>query len=92
MENDFYKQQQSAVQKMREMNSRSAFINTQNPVPPKKSPPKPQENTFFKGLNIPFLDSLSTDGDMALILGLLLILISEKTDKTLLFALIYILI
>ena len=43
-------------------------------------------------LNIPFLDSLSSDGDMSLILGLLLILMSEKTDKTLLFALVYILI
>ena len=93
MENDFIKQQQSAVERMREMNSRSAFANTQNTAPPKKKPPpKQKENSLFGGLNIPFLDSLSTDGDMALILGLLLILMSEKTDKTLLFALIYILI
>lgn len=88
MENDFIKQQQSAVERMREMNSRSAFKESKQ----QKPPPKPQNNNILKSLNIPFLDSLSTDGDMALILGLLLILMSEKTDKTLLFALVYILI
>ncbi len=78
---------------MREMNSRSAFTKQPNPNPPPNSPPpKPKDNSLFGGLNIPFLDSLQTDGDMALILGLLLILLSEKSDKTLLFALIYILI
>lgn len=91
MENDFYRQQQSAVERMREMNSRSAFQNEKKPMQNIK-PPKPKEHSFLKGLNIPFLDSLSTDGDIALILGLLLILMSEKTDKMLLFALVYILI
>ena len=95
-ENDFYKQQQSAVERMREINSRSAF----KPPTPKPSqnpqqnqpPPKTQNNSVLSSFNIPFLDSLSSDGDIALILGLLLILMSEKTDKTLLFALVYILI
>ena len=88
MENDFFKQQQSAVERMREMNSRSAFKDSKQ----QKPPPKPPNNNILSSLNIPFLDSLSADGDIALILGLLLILMSENTDKTLLFALVYILI
>lgn len=43
------------------------------------------------GLNIPFLDNILKDGDSSLILGLLLVLMSENTDKMLLFALMYIL-
>lgn len=46
---------------------------------------------FLSGLNIPFLDMLSRDADVSLIIGLLLILMSEKADKKLLFALVYIL-
>ena len=41
--------------------------------------------------SLPLLDMLNIDGDLPLILGLLLILFSEKADKKLLFALIYIL-
>lgn len=47
--------------------------------------------SLFGGLNLPFLDMFSKDGDASLIIGLLLILMSEKADKKLLFALIYIL-
>jgi len=43
------------------------------------------------GLNIPFLETLFRDGDTTLIVGLLLLLMSEKGDKLLLFALVYIL-
>ena len=46
---------------------------------------------FLSGLIIPFLDMLSKDTDVSLIIGLLLILMSEKADKKLLFALVYIL-
>lgn len=57
---------------------------------------KPKEQTennssLLAGLNLPFLDFLKKDSDITLIIGLLLILISEKADKKLLFALIYIL-
>ena len=41
--------------------------------------------------SLPFLNLLNIDGDLPLIIGLLLILFSEKADKKLLFALIYIL-
>ena len=50
-----------------------------------------QSSGFLSGLNIPFLDMLSKDTDVSLIIGLLLILMSEKADKKLLFALVYIL-
>lgn len=55
---------------------------------------KPAESTspLFGGLNLPLLDIFKKDSDITLIIGLLLILISEKADKKLLFALIYILI
>lgn len=65
----------------------------QNTVPPKNSAPKtsaPQSNGNSL-LGIPFLNSLGKDSDTTLILGLLLILFSEKADKLLLFALVYIL-
>ncbi len=141
-ENEFLRQQKAAVERMREMNSRSAYIN-QNPH---KMPPVPnfvkvpedkkqmgntesrgymphqntpsggtapktntpllntnsvepqnhvrkssQKSIFPKGLNIPFLDNIMSDADTALIIGLLLILMSENADKKLLFALVYIL-
>ncbi len=84
---------------MRQMNARATQSNRKSP-PEKQEHTAPQphikntsnKNSFLSGLNIPFLDNLSSDGDTALILGLLLILISENTDKTLLFALIYVLI
>ena len=41
--------------------------------------------------SLPFLDMLNIDGDLPLIIGLLLIVFSEKGDKKMLFALIYIL-
>ncbi len=87
----FSEQQRDAIDRMREMNSRST-----NPHPPKNHTEKPKEkpkseNSFFEGLSLPFLDNLKKDGDLTLILGILLLLLSEKADKRLLFALIYIL-
>ena len=113
-ENDFMKQQQAAVERMREMNARAAkstVAGNMPPVPPfvrvprqenaartdgraktPPPPPPPPQNGGLQGLlDIPFLKNLTGSGDTALILGLLLILISEKADKKLLFALVYIL-
>lgn len=45
----------------------------------------------FNGFGLPFLDSILKDKDSTLIIGLLLLLMSEKSDKILLFALVYIL-
>lgn len=63
---------------------------------PQASPAPNEETPLFSsrkgGLSsLPFLDLLNIDGDLPLIIGLLLILFSEKADKKLLFALIYIL-
>lgn len=64
----------------------------QTPLPdfatekPKNKPP-----VKTGGFGIDFIDNLLKDGDSVLILGLILILMSENSDKLLLFALIYIL-
>ena len=50
-----------------------------------------KESQFQTGFNLPILDSLKIDRDTTLILGLLLILWSEKSDRYLLLALLYIL-
>ena len=47
---------------------------------------------LIKKGHLEFVDMLLKEKDTALIIGLLLILMSENTDKILLFALIYILI
>ncbi|MBQ3817124.1 MAG: hypothetical protein II802_02485 [Clostridia bacterium] len=47
---------------------------------------------FISGnLGIPFLDSITKDADISLIIGIMLIFLSEKSDKLLLMALAYIL-
>lgn len=64
------------------------------PVQSTPEPPEPTKSSapsFLEGLDLPFLDIFKKDGDVPLILGLLLLLMSEKADKRLLFALIYIL-
>ena len=87
-ENTFQKQKQDAIRRMKEMNQKS-----EHEPPPPKPPEKPPEksNSVFGGINLPFLDNLKSDGDATLILGILLLLFSEKADKKLLFALVYIL-
>jgi cell division septation protein DedD len=66
------------------------------PQPQQQSKPQSkqqskQQSNLLGGLNLPFLENLKTDGDLTLILGILLLLLSEKADKRLLFVLIYIL-
>ena len=89
---DFSARQQKAIEEMLKMNEQSQNKSQQTP-PEKKEPPKPQQpqNELFGGLDIPLLSRLKTDSDLTLIFGLLLILLNEKADKRLLFALIYIL-
>ena len=55
------------------------------------APMQPCNNNSFLGLDIPFLDKIQSEPDITLILGLLLLLWSEKADKKLLLALLYIL-
>lgn len=100
-QNEFTNRRQAAIENMRQMNARSVYKSTnhtpsENKQPQKSTPieknktenrPIPQNNS----LNIPILSNLLKDSDATLIIGLLLILLSENCDKKLLFALVYIL-
>ena len=126
---EFLNAQIAAVERMKEMNSRSQFQNQKShpmpPVPPfvnipenrnqrsdtnfdrSVKPNPPNKDTAFYNVSrktqkhqapnqrndfgLPFIDKIFKDSDSALIIGLLLLLMSENADKKLLFALIYIL-
>ncbi|MBO5210809.1 MAG: hypothetical protein J6B80_02640 [Clostridia bacterium] len=82
MNEAFNNQKQRAIDEILKMQ--------QNAPPQPPTPPKPQNNLPL-GLDIPILNRLKADGDLTLVLGLLLLLLNEKADKRLLFALLYIL-
>ena len=67
----------------------------QEPKQSATNSPKTHQNdgitAFLNGMNLPFLNNLKNDQDITLVLGLLLILISEKSDRLLMLALLYIL-
>lgn len=89
--NEFSRQQQDAINRMREMNKKSTNPQADTAVhTPPKTQPKTQNSQGGLGLELPF-GNLFNDKDTALILGLLLILYGEKADKMLLLALVYIL-
>ncbi len=102
-EQEFIIKQQEAIKRMKETAQRTRNNGNAPPAPdfiklnsPKNSTEKkPSEETknsnslnFF---DIPFLSRFKEDKDFTLILGLILVLLSEKSDKLLLFALLYIL-
>ena len=87
--------------KIPKADSRDFHNNSQNHSEFENKQSKASENTnqkkdfiseFLSGdfSNMPILHSLKEDSDMALLLGLLLILYSEKSDRLLLMALLYI--
>ena len=89
--NEFSRQQQDAINRMREMNKKSTNPPPDNNRrPPPKTQPKQQNSQDGSRLELPF-GNLFKDKDTALILGLLRILYGEKVDKMLLLALVYIL-
>lgn len=89
--NEFKLEQQAAIERMRKL-STQAKTQTKETFQPKSPSSDKNEPLQNKGFNLPFFESILRDGDTALIIGLLLLLMSENTDKKLLFALIYILI
>ena len=93
-QNEFSKARTDAVNQMREMKNRSAIKEPAKsaPCPPETTEPKAPIKPINKAPFFLFQDSFLKDPDTTLILGLLLILMSEKSDKLLLFALLYILI
>ena len=82
MNEAFNNQKQRAIEEILKM---------QQTTPHKAPPPVPPQSNSLFGLDIPILNRLKTDGDLTLVLGLLLLLLNEKADKRLLFALLYIL-
>ena len=74
----FINQKEEALRRMKEMNKKSQPP-PQEPAPKAANP----DNSLLSGLNIPFLEKLKSDGDSTLILGILLLLLSEKADKKL---------
>lgn len=99
--NDFFLEQQRAVERMRETANRSRYSPPPASAPhtpaPKVQNEKPTHgnrdpiDNFLKAVDIPFLNRIRSDSDTALILGLVLLLSAEKSDRLLLIALIYIL-
>lgn len=101
---DFDREKQLAAQRLRELGARSKYRQAGNPPPdtyrnknnkngePRHSPAHDAASDLLPKFKVPFLSDLGADSDMTLILGLILILSSEKSDKLLLLALLYILI
>lgn len=89
----FDTEKQRAIERMREMNSRSKYRQSAKAehTVQKNSPKTGTDFNFLSNLGIPFLDNFSADSDLFLILGLALILMSENSDRLLLLALLYIL-
>ena len=82
MNENFDSQKQRAIDEILKMHQAS---------PQQNSPhSKPQSNSLL-GIDLPILSRLKADGDLTLVLGLMLLLLNEKADKRLLFALLYIL-
>lgn len=84
-----------AAERMRQMHARSKFQKeTREPNTGGKECGKKETGgvSFLPPTGIPFLRNLGLDSDITLILGLLLILTAESSDKLLLLALLYILV
>ena len=92
-QNDFSNQKRDAIEKMKQMHKKAENIGEKpkNEGSAKKAEPKVTAKLKQNGSAFPFLDSLFENSDMTVIIGLLLLLMSEKADKKLLFALVYIL-
>ncbi len=87
---EFLREQQRAVERMREMHQKSGAY----PLPRRpagKAPGNPYPAGGSDGTFPPLPERLKKDPDMALIGGLLLLLWSENADRKLLLALLYIL-
>lgn len=93
---DLSAEKQRAIERMREMNSRSKYHRSTPDncnINKADGPPRQHgsDRSFLSNLGIPFLSNIGADPDISLILGLALILMSESSDRLLLLALLYIL-
>lgn len=102
------KMQQEAVRRMQEMQNRGKPVNSQEKSNPQKNPPEPvmqspvqtsNNNAESEKISVKepthqksFIDLLMHDKERSIILMLILLLSTEKTDAGLILALIYLLI
>ncbi len=89
-------EKQRAAERMRKMHELSKYRQSEySPTFKQHQQEKGGNDTknasFLSDLRIPGISNLNIDSDIALILGLVLILASEKSDRMLLLALLYIL-
>lgn len=92
-QSEFSSRRLAAIESMRQMNERSVYKTqtAEKKAPPKQDKKPIQNSPVQRGFKIPLISDLLKDGDTALIIGLLLLLLNENCDKSLIFALIYIL-
>ncbi len=106
-QSEFLREQQKALERMKEMQRRSqlndtsfnmppapSFVKLQNESEKKSAEPKSYEKAQDNKkslLDLTLIDKYLKDPDSLIILALILILYSEKSDKYLLFSLMYIL-
>ena len=99
---DFMREKQRAIERMMSLGGLDPKGERPPSAPPfvklkgeeKRNDPPHESRPFsldFGRLDIPFLDNLKKDKDAGLILGLILLLVCENTDKLTLIALLYIL-
>lgn len=90
---DFQRRRSEAVELMREMSARATVnsINGNGGSKSSASEQKAQSQNTVTFQNAALPEKRTFDSDVILLLGLLLVLMSENADKALLFALLYIL-
>ena len=89
---DFEKQKQDAVERVRKMNEsyRKKVMANESATEPK--PIEKKGDSPVDIMKLIRFDAVRSDPDRLLLLGVLLLLSSEKTDEKLLYALLYIMI
>ena len=96
MEDFTVEQINSAANRVREMQKRSAYAQNRTPPPekPKTPPPKAEKptenNPFSKILGLLDFKNFSFDEESKLILGIILLLSSSQADELLILALVYV--
>lgn len=88
---DFLNRRTKALEQLREMSRRSADENRNQSTTKYQDRTDSKSGKATESHNKVLESSIGIDSDTALIMGLLLILLNEKTDNTLLLALLYIL-
>lgn len=89
---DFEKQKQDAVERVRKMNESYLKKVTANKSAPQQKEIDKKRDSPIDIMKLIRFDAVRSDPDRLLLLGVLLLLSSEKTDEKLLYALLYIMI